>query len=244
MKDKENYDSLIEHYKKEKKRLLNSPVLHTAAEIPTIDFLDICERIKNAKEEPEHYDTNLPYFFSENRFDIEALQEHQNEYPHIFEKDSRGGLYRSGFDRWQLSWLGRSFFKEYPYRVDIELEAGKTLSRIESLIECNYQTETATGIPIWIFGYATATIEKWYRICVSEYYVSDIEEDWSTDFEFKDVTIETEPVCQLKNGQEVKDGKAYTVNFQVDVSSDFYEPYGEIELKNGFLGLDGTLRSR
>ncbi len=241
MKNREpDYDDYIKHLQKEKKRLLTSPVLHTAAEIPTIDFLDICERIKNAKEEPAHYDTNLPYFFSENRFDIEALQEHQNEYPHIFEEQRQGGLYRSGFYRWQLSWLGRSFFKEYPYQVDIELEAGKTVSRIE----CNYQTETATGIPIWIFGFVTGTIEKWYRICAFEYFVLDIEEDWSTDFEFKDITIETEPVCQLKNGQEVKDGKAYTVNFQVDVSSDLYEPYGEIELKNGFLGLDGTLQSR
>ena len=240
MKGKENYDSMIEHYEKKRKLLLNSPVLHTAAEIPSIDFLDICQRIENAEAEPEHYDTNLPYFFSENRFDIEALQEHQNEYPHIFEEQRQGGLYRSGFYRWQLSWLGRSFFKRFPYKVDIELKAGKT----QSWIECNYQTETATGIPIWIFGQVTSTIEKWYRICAFEYFVFDIEEDWSTDFEFKDVTIETEPVCKLKNGQEVKVGEAYTVNFQVDVSSDFYEPYGEIELKNGFLGLDGTLQSR
>lgn len=234
-----DYDDYIKHHEKEKKLLLTSPVLHTAAEIPSIDFLDICQRIENAKEEPEHYDTNLPYFFSENRFDIEALQEHQSEYPHIFEEQRQGGLYRSGFYRWQLSWLGRSLFKVYPYRIDIELKAGKT----QATIECNFQTETATGIPIWIFGYITCIIEKWYRLCAFEYLVCGIDEDWSGDFEFKDVTIETEPVCKLKNGQEVKDVETYSGIFLVDVSSDFYEPYGDVEFKNGFFGLDGTLRA-
>ncbi|MYB65679.1 hypothetical protein F4X73_13395 [Candidatus Poribacteria bacterium] len=98
MKNRESdYDDYIKHLEKQEKLLLNSPVLHAAAEIPSIDFLDICQRIENAKEEPEYYDTNLPYFFSENRFDIEALQEHQSEYPHIFEEQRQGDYTEVGF---------------------------------------------------------------------------------------------------------------------------------------------------
>ncbi len=75
-------------------RLLSSPVLHAAAGIPSEDFRGISNLLLDSQEEPEHYDTNLPLWFSEPS-DIKRLLEYQERYPHIFENcRERGGLFR------------------------------------------------------------------------------------------------------------------------------------------------------
>ncbi len=220
-------------------RLLSSPVLHAAAGIPSEDFRGISNLLLDSQEEPEHYDTNLPLWFSEPS-DIKRLLEYQERYPHIFENcRERGGLFRVGYHRWQLSWLGRAFFKEYPYQVDVTLETGK----LQAILDCTFYAQT-NGMPIFIFGMLTCEVAKHNTFNAFEYFVFGIEEDSRTDFDFDGVDIPIDQPIQLDTGAEVMDGKKYPVSFPIEIPKKFYEPYGELDIGDPLFGYDGTISCR
>ena len=233
------YERWVEDYQRERQFLLKSPLLHAAAGMPSEDFRDISDLIADSEEEPEFYDTNLPFRFSDPSY-AKQLLEYQERYPHVFEDcQGRGGLIKIGAHRWQLSWLGRALFKEYPYQVNLALTAGK----LQTILDCTFQTQT-NGIPIYILGHLTCDVQKHNTFNAFEYFVFGIEEDWSTDFDFEGVNIPMDQTIQLDTGEEVIDGKTYPVSFPIEVPSRFYEPYGEVDIEDAFLGCDGTITSR
>lgn len=226
-------------YQRTRLRLLQSPMLHAAAGMPSEDFRGISDLIADSQEEPEHYDTNLPFWFSEPA-DTKQLLEYQERYPHVFEDcQGRGGLIKPGYYRWQLSWLGRAFFKEYPYQVDVTLETGK----LQTILDCTFYAQT-NGMPIFIFGMLTCEVVKHNTFNAFEYFVFGIEEDSRTDFDFEGLDIPLDQPIQLDTGKEVSDGKKYPVSFPIEISNRFYEPYGELEIENALFGCEGTISSR
>lgn len=226
-------------YERTRQRLLQSPVLHAAAGMPSEDFRGISDLIADSEEEPEYYDTNLPLRFSEPS-DIKQLLEYQERYPHVFvDCQERGGLFRVGYHRWQLSWLGRAFFKEYPYQVDVELNTGK----LQTVLDCTFYAQT-NDIPIYIFGLLTCDVLKHNTFNAFECFVLGIEENWNIDFDFEGLDMPLDQPIQLDTGEEIIDGKKYPVSFPIEVSSKFYEPYGELDLETTFLGCDGIISSR
>lgn len=226
-------------YLRTRQLLLESPALHAAAGMPSEDFRGMSELIIDSQEEPEHYDTNLPFWFSKPS-DIKQLLEYQERYPHIFEDcQGKGGVFIPGYPRWQLSWLGRAFFKEYPYQVDLALDTGK----LQTVLDCTFYAQT-NGIPIYIFGLLTCDVLKHNTFNAFECFVLGIEEDSRTDFDFEGVDIPIDQPIQLDTGEEVTDGKTYPVSFPIEISSTFYEPYGELDIETAFLGCDGTISSR
>ena len=233
------YQQMAIDHQRKVQLLLKSPILHAAAGISSEDFRDISDLIYDSEEEPEFYDTNLPLMFSEPS-DARQLLEYQGRYPHIFEDcRSGGGLFRLGIHRWQLSWLGRAFFKEYPYPLDLELTNGK----LQTHIDCTFYAQT-NGIPIYLIGFLTCDVLKHNTFNAFEYFVFGIEEDWSTDFDFNSVDTPIGQKIQLDTGGEVTDGKTYPVSIAIEVPSQFYEPYGEVDIENAFLGCDGRISSR
>ena len=237
--EREMFEQMARDYERTRQLLLKSPVLHAAAGMPSEDFRGISDLIVDSQEKPEHYDTNLPFRFSEPA-DTKQLLEYQERYPHIFvDCQGKGGLIRLGSHRWQLSWLGRAFFKEYPYQVDVVLTDGK----LQTILDCTFHAQT-NGIPIYIIGHLTCDVLKHNTFNAFEYFVFAIEEDWSTDFDFKGVDIPLDGEIQLDTGEEVIDGATYPVSLTIEVSSKFYEPYGELDIENAFFGCDGTISSR
>lgn len=226
-------------YQQTRQLLLKSPVLHAAAGMPSEDFRDISDLITNSEEEPEFYDTNLPFRFSKPSY-ARQLLEYQERYPYVFEDcQGRGGLIKIGSHRWQLSWLGRALFKEYPYQVDLVLTNGK----LQTHLDCTFHTQT-DGIPICTHGFLTCDVPKHNTFNAFEYFVFGIEEDWSTDFDFEGVNTPVDQTIQLDTGEEVTERETYPVSFPIEVSSTFYEPYSELEIENAFLGCDGRISSR
>ena len=237
--ERELLDQMARDYQRTRQLLLNSPVLHAAAGMPSEDFRGISDLIVDSQEEPEHYDTNLPFRFSEPA-DTKQLLEYQERYPHVFEDcQGKGGVFIPGYPRWQLSWLGRALFKEYPYQVDLALTAGK----LQTVLDCTFHAQT-NGIPIYILGHLTCDVLKHNTFNAFEYFVFGIEEDWSTDFDFEGVDTPVDQKIQLDTGEEVIEGKTYPVSLPIEVSSAFYEPYGELDIENAFFGCDGTISSR
>lgn len=233
------YDRWVIEHQQTFQLLLKSPVLHAAAGMPSEDFRGIADLIVDSEEEPEFYDTNLPFRFSEPS-DIRQILEYQERYPHVFENcQGRGGLIKIGYHRWQLSWLGRALFKEYPYQIDLALTNGK----LQTTLDCTFRAQT-NGIPIYIIGNLTCDVLKHNTFNAFEYFVFGIEEDWSTDFDFEGVDTPLDQKIQLDTGEEVIDGKTYRVSLPIEVPSTFYEPYGELDIKNAFLGCDGSISSR
>ena len=233
------YERWVEDYQRARQLLLKSPVLHAAAGMPSEDFRGISDLIADSEEEPEFYDTNLPFRFSKPSY-VSQLLEYHERYPHVFEDcQHRGGLIKIGYHRWQLSWLGRAFFKKYPYQVDLTLTAGK----LQTILDCTFQTQT-NGIPIYILGHLTCDVLKHNTFNAFEYFVFGIEEDWSTDFDFEDVDTPVGHTIQLDTGEEVTEGKTYPVSFSIEGPSAFYEPYGEVDIENAFFGCDGMVTSR
>ena len=236
------YDRWVKDYQQTLQLLLKSPVLHAAAGMPSEDFRGISDLVADSEEDPEFYDTNLPLRFSEPSYARQIL-EYQERYPYVFEDcQGRGGLIKIGSHRWQLSWLGRALFKEYPYQVDLALTTGK----LQTVLDCTFHAQT-DGIPICIYGHLTCDVLKHNTFNAFEYFVFGIEEDWSTDFDFEGVNTPVDQMdqkIQLDTGEEVIDGKKYPVSFPIEVSSTFYEPYGELEIENAFLGCDGRISSR
>ena len=233
------YDRWAMDYEQTRRLLLRSPVLHAAAGMPSEDFKGIADLIVDSEEEPEFYDTNLPFMFSEPS-DMRQILGYQERYPHIFEDcQGRGGLIKMGYHRWQLSWLGRSLFKEYPYQVDLTLTNGK----LQTYLDCTFYART-DGIPICLHGGLTCDVQKHNTFNAFEYFVFGIEEDWSTDFDFKGVDTPMDEKIQLDTGEEVTDGETYGVSFPIEVPSTFYEPYGEVDIESVFLGCDGRISSR
>ncbi|MCG9132113.1 hypothetical protein J5I95_10565 [Candidatus Poribacteria bacterium] len=239
MTERELFEQMRIDYQRTRQLLLNSPVLHAAAGIPSEDFRGISDLIDDSQERPEHYDTNLPFWFSEPSYARQIL-EYQERYPYVFEDcQGRGGVIIPGYPRWQLSWLGRALFKEYPYQVDLALNAGK----LQTVIDCTFHAQT-NGIPIYILGHLTCDVLKHNTFNAFEYFVFGIEENWSTDFDFEGVDTPVGGKIQLDTGEEVTEGKAYPVSFAIEVASTLYEPYGELEIENAFLGCDGSISSR
>ena len=233
------YERWVEDYQRARQLLLKSPMLHAAAGMPSVDFWVISNLIADSEEEPEFYDTNLPFRFSEPS-DVGQLLEYQERYPHVFvDCQHRGGLIKLGYHRWQLSWLGRALFKEYPYQVDLALTTGK----LQTILDCTFQTQT-NGIPIYILGHLTCDVQKHNTFNAFEYFVFGIEEDWSTDFDFEDVDTPVGQTIQLDAGEEVTEGNTYPVSFSIEVPSAFYEPYGEVDIESAFFGCDGMVTSR
>ena len=237
--EKEIFEQMARDYERTRQLLLKSPVLHAAAGIPSEDFRGISDLIADSQEEPEHYDTNLPFRFSEPA-DTKQLLEYQERYPHVFENcQGKGGLFIPGYPRWQLSWLGRALFKEYPYRVDLALTAGK----LQATLDCTFHAQT-NGIPIYILGYLICDVLKHNTFNALEYFIFGIEEDLNTDFDFDSVDTPIDQKIQLDTGEEVIDAETYPVSFPIEVPGEFYEPYGELEIENAFLGCDVTISSR
>ena len=237
--EREIFEQMRIDYQRTRQLLLKSPVLHAAAGMPSEDFRGISDLIIDSQEKPEHYDTNLPFRFSEPA-DTKQLLEYQERYPHVFEDcQGKDGVFIPGYPRWQLSWLGRALFKEYPYQVDLALAAGK----LQTVLDCNFYAHT-NGIPIYIIGMLTCDVLKHNTFNACEYFVLAIEEDWRTDFDFEDVNIPMDQKIQLDTGEEVRNGETYPVSFRIEVPGEFYEPYGELEIENAFLGCDVTISSR
>lgn len=226
-------------YERTRQFLLKSPVLHAAAGIPSEDFGIISDLIADSEEDPEFYDTNLPLKFSKLSY-AKQIVEYQERYPHIFvDCQGSGGLIILKRHRWQLSWLGRSLFKEYPYKIDLTL----TNKKLQTSLDCTFHAQ-ANGTPICIHGYLTCDVAKYNTFNAFEYFVFGIEEDWGADFDFEDVNRLVDQKIQLDNGEEVTEGKTYQVSFPIEVSNTFYEPYSKLEIENAFLGCDGSIATR
>ena len=240
MTERELFEQMRIDYQRTRQLLLNSPVLHAAAGIPSEDFRGISDLIDDSEEKPEHYNTNLPFWFSEPSYARQIL-EYQERYPHVFEDcQGKGGVIIPGYPRWQLSWLGRALFKEYPYQVDLTLTDGK----LQAILDCTLQART-NGIPIYILGMLKCDVLKHDTFNALECLVFGIEEDWSTDFDFEGV--DTPPVggkTQLDTGEEVVEGETYPVSLPIEVPNEFYEPYGELDIEDAFFGCDGSISSR
>jgi len=227
------FEKMAIDYEKSRQSFLKLSSLHIAAGIPSEDFRDICDIIERGKEKPEYYDTNLPTIYS-NISDTEMILEYQKEYPHLFEvsKYPSPGIIYCG---WQLSWLGRALFKEYPYKIDIDTHNGK----LQTYIDCTFQS-TTNGIPIYIFTGVTYEIIRHDLFNATKLFVSGIEENWTEDLD--STNMPTGPKFQLDTGQEIIEGKTYNVDFSINPTNEIYEPYGEMYIDNIFFGLDGVIQ--
>ena len=234
------WHQMAQAHELQRQRLLQTPELHTAAGMSSGAFFAICELIKASHEEPEHYETNLPYFFCHGDIATD-IHTYRQQYPHLFQSvgDGGGGLIKPGMTRWQLSWCGRSFFKEYPYQIDIDAVDGK----LQTHLDCTWDAWIA-GVPMYIFGRLTCEVKTYNTLTATSCFIYDVEENPHEEFDFDAHEIPTGPIFQLKTGEIVEDGKDYPVNFNIEVDARFYEPHSRIDIIDGFMGLDGTIRSR
>lgn len=222
----------------QRQRLLLTPSLHTAAGVSSGDFFACCELIKASHQEHEHFETNLPLFFSHPDIATE-INRYRHRYPHLFESVGSGGLIKPGTTRWKLSWIGRSFFKEYPYQVDISWVDGK----LQTYLDCTWDA-LIEGVPMILSGHLACDVQKYHTFNATSFFCFGVEEDLTQDFDFNAHKIPTGPKFQLQTGAIIEDGKEYPIALKIKVGTAFYQPYGEIDLLDGYMGLDGTIRSR
>lgn len=234
------WQEMAQAHELERQRLLQTPALHTAAGMSSGTFFAICELIKASHEEPEHYETNLPYFFCHGDIATD-IHTYRQQCPHLFQSVGYGGggLIKPGMTRWQLSWCGRSFFKEYPYQVDISWVDGK----LQTYLDCTWDA-LIEGVPMILIGHLACEVQKYHTFNATSFFCLGVEEDLTQDFDFNAHKIPTGPKFQLQTGAIVEDGKEYPIALKIKVGDAFYQPYGEIDQLDGYMGLDGTIRSR
>lgn len=235
--EREILAAMARDHEKKRQTLLRDPVLHAAAGMPSPDFWQLSERIKDSTEEEPYFDTNLPDFYAPKPH-AEQIRMFQGKYPHLFDTSHAAYISDEHF-RWRLSWLGRAFFLQYPYRIEM-------MSIVNQKLQVDIPARldvTSNGIPLEGNCHLICTVERYDGFTARSLEILEFIADERDDFDFDTVEIPEGPKYVLDTRHSVHTMKTYDICLEIPIPADFYKPYGELTLEKAFLGCDLILQT-